>query len=419
MQRNDSESPPARIARLADQCVKCGLCLPHCPTFALAGDEAESPRGRIALVQGLASGRVPLTATLAGHLDRCLACRACEAVCPAGVRYGELIDAGRAELLRRGYEPGRLERLLGGAVARPGLMRLAARLVRLYAGSWLQRGIRRLPLPRRLRRLESLLPSAAPARRRPAPGAGDGRPRVALFTGCLQPALEPGVLDDARLALELAGYDVTVPPGQGCCGALHLHAGWRERAGQLVRRNVEAFGGDADGCAIAVTASGCAATLREYDGLGEGSVKAAGFAARVGDVSTLLARAPAPPVAQAPRSPLRVAVHEPCTLRNVLRSQQAVYELLERLPGVSASPLAGNGHCCGAAGAYLVTQPDIADRLLQAKLDAIAASGAGVVVTSNVGCAAHLRAGLERAGSAVRVLHPASLAAAAWKEKEE
>jgi len=394
----------------ADRCVKCGLCLPHCPTYRLSQDEGDSPRGRIALMQGLVTGFIGPSARLEDHLDGCLACRSCEAVCPAAVPYGRLIDAGRAELVRQRPTRVRLIRVLGGILTRAGWRRGLGWLLWLYQAIGLQSLIRRLHLlgGGRLARLDALLPPLArPTRWRtkyPALGASQGC--VTLFVGCVSELAERQALNDAITLLNRLGYEVMVPAAQTCCGALHLHNGLPGTAKTLAARNIEALAGNS--LAIVGTSSGCTATLREYSEL----LPASGckpFAEQVQDICVFLARAQGwerlrfHPLAQT------VAVHEPCTLRNVLKGNAAAYELLNRIPQLRVQGLAGNGQCCGAAGTYFLTETETADRLAADKLTAVMDTAPDWLVSSNVGCAIQLGAVLRRVGLNVPVLHPVSL----------
>ncbi|MGE3480307.1 MAG: (Fe-S)-binding protein [Gammaproteobacteria bacterium] len=406
------------IKQEADQCVKCGLCLPQCPTYRETLDEGDSPRGRISLMQALAEERLPAAGRLAHHLDRCLACRACERACPSGVRYGALIDSARA-LMWTGDAPrgdrSRLPRLLYRMLAGPGRIRAAGRALRLYQTSGLRRMVRRSGLLDRLpglARLDGLLPDAAAAprpRHDYYPPARRELGRVALFTGCMTDIFSPAVLDASIRLLRLAGFGVHLPSGQGCCGALHLHAGDLARAHELARRNLDAFNALAVD-AVLYTASGCGVTLWEYPAGSGRAIDAPGaFTAPVMDVTRFLADLEWP--ADVPLAPLarRAAIQDPCLQRNVLRDTTPPYRLLGRIPGLEITALPGNELCCGAAGAYMLEQPEMSAALRADKLAALQGCGAELLVTANIGCAIHLAAGLRAGGSKVEVVHPAVL----------
>ena len=383
---------------LADRCVKCGLCLPHCPTYGLAAVEGESPRGRIALLQGLATGRLDAHPGLVEHLDRCLGCRACETACPADVPYGELIDAGRALLVQRGARATPLRRTLAALLRRPRLFAFAVRLIRLPGARRVARGLGNLP-----RRAAELLPADARSPRWPAATAPATRGAVQLFVGCVGRAVDGRALEDVRHALEAAGYAVEIPRGQGCCGAIDLHAGRPALAAHSARRNLAAFAGPAP---VVACASGCAAALLEYARVA--GAEGAGLARRVVEPAELLAEAELP---LRPGPYRDIALHVPCTQRHVTGGADATRRLLARLPGVRVRELPPG--CCGAAGENFLSHPGMADALVAPLVAQLRSSPPGAVVTSNIGCALHLGAALRRAGLDLPVLHPASLVAAA------
>ncbi|HWP94673.1 MAG TPA: (Fe-S)-binding protein [Gammaproteobacteria bacterium] len=406
--QNDQE---IRLLREADTCVKCGLCLPQCPTYVLAADEAESPRGRIALLQGLLSGALPVTPALRTHLDHCLNCRHCEVVCPAEVPYGRLIDGARAALRARGHRAPFVVRLLHGLAPRHGVLRRLGQAARLAQALGLLALVRALaPRQGLVHRLAALAAQSRPGAPPPSftPARVPRRGAVTLFRGCIADAFDTPTREAARMLLAAAGYDVHVPEGQTCCGALHLHDGDTATARMLARQNQIALDSD-EREAIVTTASGCGAQLAEYGAaLGQ---EQGGFRRPVMDVCAFLARTGLPPdFAFAPLN-RRVALHTPCTLRNVQRAPDAAAVLLARIPGLVLSPLSSAG-CCGAAGSQLLTAGAQADALAGRLAQEIITCRAELVLTSNIGCALNLRLALARAGAAhIEVMHPVALLA--------
>ncbi|TDY04265.1 (Fe-S)-binding protein [Thiohalophilus thiocyanatoxydans] len=401
MQPDGSEPLPLsrQIDQLAEQCVKCGLCLPHCPTYQADLTENESPRGRIALLQALANGQLDAGEKLREHIDHCLLCRRCERVCPSGVQYGRLFDLGQ-QLLEQDRRPGRAARLGLALVTRPRWLRRLGRLIVLTQRSGLTGLARRLGLGRLspwLRRGLTLPPLPWPRpfqARYPAYGTRQGQ--VALFTGCISAAADHTTLHDTLEVLRHFGYEVVIPPTQQCCGALHAHSGQQDRANALATQNRDAFTGPFD--AVIVTATGCAAQLREMQP-----------GAPVRDAVSFIAAQPWPETLQLHGGEETVAVHEPCSAQNVLRNSDDSYRLLQRIPGLTVIPLADNATCCGAAGSYLLRYPLFADQLRQHKLEAIAQQKPDRVVTTNIGCALHLQSGLIEQHDRRPVLHPLTL----------
>jgi glycolate oxidase iron-sulfur subunit len=400
-------------------CVHCGFCLPTCPTYAELGQEPDSPRGRIYLIKALADGRIELTDSVTEHLSRCLDCRACESACPAGVRYGHLIEAAKAEIERQrpGPAPRRLlravvfARLLGS----PRALRLLAAALRLYQRGGLQRlvrasGLLRL-LPASLAASEALLPPLPPASAGgalPARVAPQGPPRgrVAFLHGCVQDAVFRADNEATLRLLARQGLEVTIPRAQRCCGALHAHAGALEPARALARENIAAF--EAAGAdTVVVNAAGCGAHLKGYGHLFRDdpawAARAQAFASTVADVTEVLARAPL----RGPLGPLplRIAYHDPCHLAHGQQVRTAPRALLAAVPGLTVVPLAESEMCCGSAGIYNLTEPELAQRLLARKIGHLEATGAEAVVTANPGCILQLAAGLRQRGRPMAVLH--------------
>jgi glycolate oxidase iron-sulfur subunit len=347
---------PDPLLALADRCVQCGLCLPACPTYRLDAVESESPRGRIALARAWTLGTIVETATGDSHLDHCLACRNCEAVCPAGVEYGALLLQARARQRQR-RQPGILQRVLEWLAARPGAM---GAILALYRKAWplLPRAWRLLPRP--------------PQRRGPAlPDTGE----VAVFRGCVAGPYEAGLRAAAERLCAAAGVVLSEPHGQGCCGAIHAHAGAEGAAAALGARNRRAFDGSR---AVLTLASGCHEALASsLEGTRTATLDALDFLAARGDALRFR------PCRE------RVALHLPCTQRNVVGSAAATQALLARVPGLEVVPLAAGLGCCGAAGTQVATDPGRAARFRQPLLDALGASGATRLLSANIGCRLH------------------------------
>lgn len=395
-----------QVRGLMSQCIHCGLCLPACPTYAVFHTEMDSPRGRIALMQAAADGRLDLAGGFQEHIDLCLGCRACETACPSGVQYGLLLEAARATL-NRAQPPGRLERAvrrlsLRHLLPHMGRLRLLARLLRLYQSSGLQRAARRL-LPERLRMMDELLPPLPadyPDYRRPAPAVGRKRGEVAFLYGCVQDAFLAGVNAASVRVLQRNGYEVHFPAAQSCCGAAPLHIGEDELARELARRNINAcLGRDYD--AIISNAGGCGATLKAYDHLLADDPLYAGraksFVAKVKDINEFLAaNFHRPPTG---RLDLRVAYVDSCHLRHGQKIVRQPRQLLQAIPGLRLVELRQPEMCCGSAGVYNLLQPDTAEQVLAAKLADVAGAGANVVAVSNTGCHMQMLYGVRRADS--------------------
>lgn len=399
------------IARAgAGRCVACGLCLPHCPTYRKTKFEAESPRGRIALILALDKGTLEPTPQFESHLSQCLLCRACESVCPAAVPFGDVMDAARAQLLtaRPVSMMGKIGLHAVVLLTRNPWAASVAWILWCYQKSGLQSLLRKAGILRHLGLAEMDAEFSSPitptrfASHYPAQGVRRGT--VALFTGCVARLTDaPTLLASIRLLTRL-GYDVRVPPQQTCCGALHRHAGDTRTADKLRHRNREAFDRD-DIEAIITAASGCAATLMEYRGDGPASR----IAAKITDISEFLEKIEWPRGISLRPLPKRIAVHDPCTLRNVMHATTAPYSLLRRIPQTEVVALPDNAFCCGAAGAYHLEHKTMARSLRHDKLDSLHRVTPDVLATSNPGCAMFLQAGLRQAGLTIEIVHPVTL----------
>jgi glycolate oxidase iron-sulfur subunit len=395
------------------QCVHCGLCLPNCPTYLLTGYEAESPRGRVHLIQAYNEGRIQANAAYQQHLELCLVCRNCESVCPSGVPFGRIMEAGRAQLYRekrlsaaqRGFRRLVFKELL------PHRARLRAIFGALlvYQRSGLQRVVRATGLlPRPLAEAERLLPDL-PAPFVPRwdvyPAEGTPRYKVGLFTGCVMP-LAYGPVHAATLrVLRHNGCEVHVPREQTCCGALNVHGGERETMRDMARQNIRAFverGLDA----IVVNSAGCGSTMKEYDHLVE-QPQAEQFARLTRDLTEFLISIDLAPARR--RVERIVTLQESCHLVHAQRIRAAPRQILAHIPGLELRDMAHADLCCGSAGLYMLTESETSTRLLDGKMEEIVATGATTVVTANPGCMMQLDKGLRRAGVRGEVKHVVEL----------
>lgn len=378
--------PRPRIAALADQCVKCGLCVPLCPTYRVAGTEAESPRGRIAFAQALAGGSMAASESMIAHLDHCLACMTCERVCPSHVRYAELIVATR-NLLRE-KSSGWLDALL----RHPTLLRFILRV----ADNAIIRALIRTRAVREAPRIPAIPTFANPQTKSASRG------RVALFLGCVASVADRDVHASAKHLLTALGYDVVVPHGQGCCGALALHHGDVAGCEDIAADTRAAFLAANVGTVL-VTASGCFGTMRDRV-LPESEI-------RVREIHAFLQNDPNIGRLTFEPLPKRVALHTPCTQANVARADQAVWQLLQKIPAIDIVPLPQEPRCCGAAGDYFLRHAEMSDALRATTLEQTDAIAPDILVTSNVGCRVFLDNGLRQRSRPLEVTHPVVLLA--------
>ena len=384
----------------ADLCVKCGLCLPHCPTYNKTQDENESPRGRIALIQALANRSLPESAKLLQHIDNCLLCRSCERVCPAMVPYGRLIDTTRGMYGGKKSTSFALSMLKGVSHNRS-LNQAARTVLELYQATGLQHtGLANLLKLEQINRLLPVKHEKTTVNKGFFPATTQCKGDVGLFKGCMGDLLDPETLEAAIQVLNLAGYNVHLPDSQTCCGALDLHAGDTVIADKLAARNVNAFA-DQPIAAIVTVASGCGSTLQEYDN--------PEFTTRVVDISQFLHQEKA--LANLELSPLnaKIVMHTPCSLRNVMREELGAVKLIKQIPKAEIIPLAEAIKCCGSAGSYMLEHPKMAQAILDDLLQSVRASMPDYLVTSNIGCAVHIRAGFKQYGMEIEVVHPVVL----------
>ncbi|MBN1475581.1 (Fe-S)-binding protein [Candidatus Sumerlaeota bacterium] len=404
-------------------CMHCGLCLPHCPTYTLTGEEKHSPRGRIRLIKTIAEGGLEITPGFVESMHFCLLCRACETACPAGVKYGELAEAARAQIEISGVLRSRKRSilralLLRGLLTRPRLLRVVARL--LWINQWTfqalarRTGLMRL-MPRRLRELDALAPripgrftrAMVPETVRPE---GKPRCRVGLLQGCLADVVYPELNHDAMQVLRHHGCEVVMPRGQTCCGSLLGHNGELEAARRQARRLIEVFE-RAEVDWLVITTAGCGSFIREYGHLLSGdpdwAERARALAQRVRDISEILVelgpRVPTVPIHR------RLTYHEACHLRHGQGIAEPPRQLLALIPGLEIVELPESSWCCGSAGIYNITNTDDAEQLLERKMKNIVSTGADLIATGNPGCMGQIQHGCRSRGLALDVVHPITL----------
>ncbi|HEY3325579.1 MAG TPA: (Fe-S)-binding protein [Novimethylophilus sp.] len=365
------------------RCVACGLCLPHCPTYRKTQSEADSPRGRILLTQAVAQGTLPMSERYIEHMNLCLTCRACENACPNHVNYGTIADEARALIHQKHGSPLPLATRI---IVNPALSRLAGGLLRLANSLGLRKIFKSLPAASRQYRWKTRYTATS------------AQNEVCLFLGCVSNALDAETLAASVFVLNRLGYTVHIPPAQTCCGGLHRQAGDSDGAMALETRNSAAFAAFA-AMPVLTVASGCGARLIEF------------MPDRVQDINVFLAQASG--WEKVTIAPLRakIAVQEPCTLRNVLKAKGVQQTLLQHIPQAEIVALPGNAQCCGGAGSYMLTQPHMANGLRDDKISACGEVAPDYLVTANIGCALHLARGLNEADMPVQISHPVMLLA--------
>lgn len=381
-----------QIIAEADRCVACGLCLPHCPTYYKTGSEADSPRGRIQLISAVARDILPANARYQQHINGCLSCRNCETACPNGVNYGGLIDSARAGIAKPTNLTNKLTHIL---VQKPALMRIAGRALKFLQQLGLLK-ITSLLIPA-LKKPIALLPRL-PSQQNWLDlyrASQSKKGEVSLFLGCISNTFDTDTLRASVFVLNRLGYDVHIPKAQACCGGLARQQGNAKLATEYIAKNNAAFSQENP---VITVASGCGAGLHDYADL------------PAQDISAFLMQCDWQDVALKPFTD-DIALHEPCTLRNVQKTHSAVMALLKKIPSANVQNLTGNAQCCGGAGAYMLTQADMADALLKDKLAAIDKTKAILLATSNIGCALHIAAGLRAQNKAVKVVHPVTIIA--------
>ncbi|MEW8505662.1 MAG: (Fe-S)-binding protein [Candidatus Thiodiazotropha sp.] len=392
---------PEELLNEADRCVKCGLCLPECPTYKLLAHEADSPRGRISLMQALVTGELDHDNGIETHLSRCLGCRSCESACPSGVRYGALLDASRSLIAKRGSKRSVLPWLLTQLTQRQRLQ-LISRIYRPFRQTGIDRWASRL-LPERYRRLPELGRQLAATKPLPAGLYPADRPRgrlVQLFTGCVTNQVEQSLIIAGLALLRKLGYAVEIPESQCCCGALHRHNGAEEQADRYCDTNRRQTR-KSNAQALITLASACELELREQQASHISVVDISDFLLSQSDGEI----PPLKPYAG------KVAVHLPCSCRS-----DGALQLARKIPQAEIIPLRENALCCGAAGSYLITQAQLSKRLGKAKIEHLQACGADILITSNTGCALQFRQLIAEAGLPIQVMHPAELIHRQWPD---
>jgi glycolate oxidase iron-sulfur subunit len=417
--------PVREFRDLIADCVHCGFCLPACPTYVSWNEEMDSPRGRIDLMKGFDDGVIALDSVVSEHIDACLGCMACVTACPSGVRYDLLIEATRARV------EAEVPRTPGDRAFREFVFALFPypnRLRVLAPFLWLARvlGLPRLAagplgaaLPPRLRQLATMAPPIAlsdtfasmPAH---TPAQGTARARVALVAGCVQRTFFPGVNAATIRVLSAEGCDVSVPRGQGCCGALSLHSGRLEEAKRFARALIARFEGE-DVDAILINAAGCGSTLKEYGDLLNGdpvwAERARSFAAKVRDINEYLAGFE--PRAVRRPMPLRVAYHDACHLAHAQRVRSQPRQLLGSIPELELLEVPDGDQCCGSAGTYNLFEPASAHEIGERKVDNVQSIAPDLLASANPGCTLQIQAILRERGVQLRAAHPIEILDAA------
>ena len=391
----------------AVDCMRCGLCISVCPTYKIFQTEAETPRSRIRTIDIIINGKPTVSREQLNHLNNCTQCRACETICPSKMAYGQLFDTAREKLVQAKRRTNLFAAIGFKLIEHKALLYTATVITLLYQKSGVQFLLRKTGLLRLLRfdKAESLMPEADLsnlAERYPTDRQHRGN--VALFTGCISDHFDRKTLLASIKLLNVFGFDVLVPKEQICCGAIHRHQGNAVIADKMAKKNTDVFN-SLDVEAIIYTASGCGLMLNEYE-LQDDNLK--GFKDRLFDITEFL-DLHWPEDITLKNSKLiarKIAVHEPCSQRNVKNElgnrPHHVYTLLEKIPEITVTPLPDNQICCGAGGVHMLTHPDIADPLRNAKLVQFEQTQADLLVTTNIGCALHLNAGPARN----KVVHP-------------
>ncbi|MGB4498319.1 MAG: (Fe-S)-binding protein [Methylococcaceae bacterium] len=388
-----------QLLSVADSCVKCGICAPHCPTYTHTQNENESPRGRIALIQAWAGGNLPISSNLLSHIDSCLLCRACEKACPAVVPYGKLIDDFRAEIHEE--QPTKTSvKIVKSMAENKSIQKLVKSSLTFYQKNNVQKIARFLRLPTLfgLNELERLVPNFQDQEllKNYYAAKNEVKGDVGLFVGCMGELFDFETVNAAIAVLTHIGFNVHLPENQTCCGALALHDGDKKSATKLEHQNELAFSAE-NLQAIVTIASGCGVTLREYS--------AKNFTTKVLDISHFLSQT------DFDFSTLKsfagnVRLHSPCSLKNGLKTDKSVLKVLQQIPEIQISTLPETTQCCGAAGSYSLRHDEMAKTLLNELLITVFEKPTDYLVSSNIGCALHIAAGFRERGEKIDVIHP-------------
>jgi len=405
-------------------CVHCGLCLASCPTYVELGTEMDSPRGRIVMMRALQEGHAELNDEIVHHLDLCLGCLACETACPSGVQYGKLIEGARS-FIEQHYRRSLLERIkrwtMNKVFPSPLGVRLFALVLKTGAALGLGRFARSEVMPPKLRYWCSLLPergtvSSTSLLERYA-AIGEKRYTVAVLSGCVMPALFGATNQSTIKVLRHNGCEVLVPKAQSCCGALLLHNGDRDSALSLAKHNIDVFS-KLEFDALIINAAGCGAMMKEYGDLFKDDPayreKAERLTQKMKDVAEFVGSLALKTPTREVRA--KVTYHDACHLAHAQGVREQPRTLLQQIPGLILTELPESDWCCGSAGTYNLTQPEMAAQLLERKVGNIQTTGADVVVTSNPGCLMQIRAGLQPRGLPIKAVHTIDLLAEAYEE---
>jgi glycolate oxidase iron-sulfur subunit len=438
---NSLETPQLPLGSTIDydkflDCVHCGLCTSFCPTYLETGNENDSPRGRIYLMRAVTDGRLEMTNTVQRHLDLCLDCRSCETACPSGVQYGRLIEPFRVEMqhaeARRGEGESKgwfRQVIMYGLFPYANRMRWALWPARIMQRLGLDRlfesiGLNRL-LPKKLQRMQSQLPklhSPSPAFPDVLPAIGPKRARVGLFTGCVADAMFGHVNWATARVLQANGCEVVIPKSQACCGAIHYHSGADAPALDFANQNAGAFNLD-ELDAVIINVAGCGSMLKDYGHVAHEVApqdhaqqqRLDKFAHKVMDISEFLMKlGPIPPQGEIK---LRATYHDACHLVHAQKIREQPRDLLSLVPGLELVPLVESEICCGAAGSYNLTEPEMSDRLAKRKLDHILATKPDAVITGNAGCSLQIQASIRKSGHDIWVAHPMEILDLSYRQQ--